>query len=164
MKLKIKNKKRFIIVCIILLIILLTIIITAINLNNKKNKNITNTNNTLSEEAFTRTSQNGQKTNISSKIKEKKTVENLEFSDIKITSLNNQTTVTGKVTNPTSKNISGFYFKLSALDENGTVIAESEGLLDSIIKSGSSITFNASTSKDFANCYDIQITKIKDAD
>lgn len=158
---KIKNKKKFL--CCILLIIILVAIVVAIfiNSNNKKNSNTSNSN---SNEQFASISENGKKTNNSSKIKETKNVENLEFSNIKITSINNQTTVTADVKNPTKDTIKGFYFKLKAVDSSGNVLAESEGLLDSVINAKSSSSLEVKTSKDFANCYDIQIEKIKDAD
>lgn len=161
MKLKIKNKKRFISICILALL-LIAIITSIIILNTKKSKPAENLPN--SSEPFVNLSENGKKTNISSKVQETKNVEGLDFSEIKITSLNNQTSVTGKIKNNSSKDIKGFYFKLSALNESGEIISESEGLLDSIIESGSTNTFSVITSKDFANCYDIQITKIKDVD
>ena len=159
-KINIKNKKIAFIV--LFLIILIIIIITVIKINKKNN--ISENNNTNSSEKFVTISESGTKTNISSKIQETKTVEGLEFSNLKIIMKNNQTFVTGKVSNSTNNSINGFYFKLTALNENGETIAETEGLLDSVISAGSSIDLETVTSKDFANCYDIQITKIKDAD
>ena len=140
------------------------IILIIVLVNVFKEKTSPENANTNSTERFVTTSESGAKTNISSKVKETKTVENLKFSDLKITMKNNETVVTGKVKNPTKDSIKGFYFKLTALNESGETIAESEGLLDSVIPAGNSINFETVTSKDFANCYDIQITKIKDAD
>lgn len=162
MKKKIKiQKKNLSIIGIALLAIIILIIILV---NVFKKKPLEQNANTNSTEEFVQTSENGEKTNISSKIKEKKKVENLEFSDLKITMKNNETLVTGKVKNPTKDSVNGFYFKLTALNSSNETIAESEGLLDSVIPAGSSISFETTTSKDFANCYDIQIEKIKDAD
>lgn len=156
----IKNKKlTFICLFLIILIVIIMIIVKI----NKKNK-VSDNNSTNSSEKFVTISESGTKTNISSKIQETKIVEGLEFSNLKITMKNNQTFITGKVSNPTKNSIKGFYFKITALNENGETISETEGLLDSIISAGSSINLETITSKDFANCYDIQITKIKDAD
>ena len=162
-KLRIKNRKKalFIVIIIALIIIITSIII---NSKNKNKNNASLSNNTTSNEKFVTVSETGSKTNISSKIKEKKTVENLEFSNLKIIMKNNQTFVTGNVSNPTKDSIKGFYFKITALNESGDTIAETDGLLNSVISAGETTTFETITSKDFANCYDINITKIKDAD
>jgi len=162
MKKKINIQKKNLLIIGIALFIIIMLIIILVNVFKKKP--VDNNVNTNSTEEFVTTSENGEKTNISSKIKEKKKVENLEFSDLKITMKNNETVVTGKVKNPTKDSIKGFYFKLKALNSSNESIAESEGLLDSVIPAGSSISFETITSKDFANCYDIQIEKIKDAD
>lgn len=163
-KLKDIQKKKLIIIGIISLIVLILLIILLVNLFNKKKTSPENTGTTNSSEPFVITSENGEKTNISSKVKETKNVSGLEFSDLKITMQNNETVVTGKARNPNKDSIKGFYFKLTAVNEAGETIAEAEGLLDSVITSGATTTFQTTTSKDFANCYDIQITKIKDAD
>lgn len=160
---KIKNKKRFSFVCVLLIIILIAISTTIFKIINSRKSEPEITNNSSSEQ-FVKVSENGQKNNISSKIKETKKVDNLEFSNMEISTLNNQTTLTATVSNPTKADIKGFYFKLKALDESGNAIAEVEGLLDSVIKAQNSTSLNVKASKDFANCYDIQIEKIKDAD
>lgn len=163
MKKKVKIQKKNLLIIGIALLAIILLIIILVNVF-KKEKPLVENSNISSNEAFVQTSENGEKTNISSKIKEKKKVENLEFSDLKITMKNNETLVTGKVKNSTKDSIKGFYFKLTALNSSNESIAESEGLLDSVIPAGSSISFETTTSKDFANCYDIQIEKVKDAD
>lgn len=153
--------KKLVIFAIILLIIIFSIFIFIFKSNKKDTTENVDTN---LEEPFVLTSENGSKTNISSKIKEKKIIEDLEFSNISINSNNNVTTISGKVSNNTKNSIKGFYFKLYALNESNDIIAEADGILDSTIDSGKSTSFNLSTSKDFANCYDIKIKKIKDID
>lgn len=162
MKLKITNKKRFSLVCIAFFIFLLIIFFIIFSIQKSKKTNLETGN--VSPEPFVTVSENGQKNNISSKIQETKTVENLEFSNFKISTLNNQTTITANVNNTMKSDISGFYFRIKALDESGNSIAEVEGLLDSVIKANSSSSIDIKASKDFANCYDIQIEKIKDID
>lgn len=162
MKLKITNKKRFSLVCIAFFIFLLIIFFIIFSIQKSKKTNLETGN--VSPEPFVTVSENGQKNNISSKIQETKTVENLEFSNFKISTLNNQTTITANVNNTTKSDISGFYFRIKALDESRNSIAEVEGLLDSVIKANSSSSIDIKASKDFANCYDIQIEKIKDID
>lgn len=162
MKLKITNKKRFSLVCIAFFIFLLIIFFIIFSIQKSKKTNLETGN--VSPEPFVTVSENGQKNNISSKIQETKTVENLEFSNFKISTLNNQTTITANVNNTTKSDISGFYFRIKALDESGNSIAEVEGLLDSVIKANSSSSIDIKASKDFANCYDIQIEKVKDMD
>lgn len=163
MKLKITNKKRFsLVVCILFIIVL--IIVFSIIFNIRKSKKTNPETTETSPEPYVTVSENGQKNNISSKIQETKTVENLEFSNFKISTLNNQTTITANVNNTTKSDISGFYFRIKALDESGNSIAEVEGLLDSVIKANSSSSIDIKASKDFANCYDIQIEKVKDMD
>ena len=157
MKLKITNKKRFSLVCIAFFIFLLIIFFIIFSIQKSKKTNLETGN-------VSPVSENGQKNNISSKIQETKTVENLEFSNFKISTLNNQTTITANVNNTTKSDIPGFYFRIKALDESGNSIAEVEGLLDSVIKANSSSSIDIKASKDFANCYDIQIEKIKDID
>lgn len=162
MKKKVKIQKKNLLITGIALLIVIILIIVLVNVFKKKPENEISNRNSIEE--FVRTSENGEKTNISSKIKETKKVENLEFSDIKVSMKNNETLVTGKVKNPTKDSVNGFYFKLTALNSSNESIAESEGLLDSVISAGSSISFEITTSKDFANCYDIKIEKVKDAD
>lgn len=162
MKKKIKIQKKNLLIIGIALLVVIILIIVLVNILKKKPENEISNKNSVEE--FVRSSENGEKTNISSKIKETKKVEGLEFSDIKVSMKNNETLVTGKVKNPTKDSINGFYFKVTALNTSNEAIAESEGLLDSIIPAGSSSSFEITTSKDFANCYDIKIEKIKDAD
>lgn len=157
----IKNPKLKILIIALIIIIILTIVLIVIINTKKKNKTIVSTNN---NEEFVVVSENGVKNNISSKVKETKKIENLNFSDITISMKNNSTVVSGKVSNPTNEAIKGFYFKIYALNGNDETIATTEGLLDSQIEAGETITFQSTTSKDFANCYDIRIEKIKDAD
>ena len=101
----IKNKKF---AFIFLFLIILIIIITVVKINKKNH--ISENSSINSSEKFVTVSESGTKTNISSKIQETKTVEGLEFSNLKITMKNNQTFVTGKVSNPTKNSIKGFYF------------------------------------------------------
>lgn len=162
MKKKVKIQKKNLLFIGIALLIVIILIIVLVNIFKKKPESENPNRNSIEE--FVRTSENGEKTNISSKIKETKKVENLEFSDIQVSMKNNETLVTGKVKNPTKDSVKGFYFKVTALNSSNETIAESEGLLDSVISAGSSSSFEITTSKDFANCYDIKIEKIKDAD
>ena len=157
------NKKSLciLVIAIIIILVIITILINVLKKDKSTDEYIMSN---TSTESFVVTSGNGEKTNISSKIKEDKEVEGLTFSNLQVTMKNNETVVTGKVSNNTKDSIKGFYFKLTAINEYDETTATAEGLLDSEIPSGKSTTFESTTSKDFANCYDIRIEKIKDAD
>ena len=156
-----KSKKRLIIILIIITIVV-TSIYFVINNKNKKEQLEENKNETQQVQKENQENieilEDGTKLNISKKIKETKKVDGLEFSEIEITEKDNVTVILANVKNPTKETKKDYILDIKALDKNGNEITSLSGYIGEI-KPNETISFTTSATFDFANVYDIVITK-----
>lgn len=154
-----KNRKKIILLVAIIAIIILTVIIwKAFSKEEVPQEPTTN-----QIEEFVEKRENGQKVNTSQQVAQEKIVEELTIKEIKVTSLNNVTTITANVSNNTQTEKKGFYIQITAVNKNGEKIATCEGIIDTI-QAGKTVTLNVRATSDFANAYDLQFSKIQDLD
>ena len=119
---------------------------------NDNNSTLTN------NEDFVSTGLDGTKINTSDELKKVKTFEDLEFSNIKIVTLNNSTDLTADIKNPTSKTLGNYPIDITVLDKDGKTLTVIGGYVDTV-EAGKTVKLNAGATSDFANAYDFKITK-----
>lgn len=155
-----KSEKR-----LILILLIITIIVTAIYFimkNNSKTEELdgNNNNSQIQEQGKENFSvlEDGTKLNISEKIKETKKIDGLEFTDIEITEKDNVTVILANVKNITKDIKKDYIVDIKVVDKNGNEITSLSGYIGEI-KPNETIAFKTSATFDFANAYDIVITK-----
>ncbi len=149
---------------LILILIIITIIVTAIYFV-LKNKNKTeeieeNNSNQIQDQNEENISllEDGTKLNISKRMKETKRVEGLEFSDIEITEKDNVTVILANVKNTTNETKKDYIVEIKVLDKNNNEITSLSGYIGEV-KPNETIAFKTSATFDFADAYDIIISK-----
>lgn len=114
------------------------------------------TENTVKEE-FVEILEDGTKVNTSNKLKETKTYEGLEISNIKLTEKDNVTLLLGTVTNKTNTKQGGKTINIKMIDKKGNEIITIVAFVGEI-KEGESTKLNVSTTFNFVNAYDLSIS------
>ena len=108
---------------------------------------------------FIKTQQNGERENISEKIKNAKfEIEGLEFTNIKLSELAGKTNLTVDVYNGNSESKGDIELRNILLDKNGNVILEMGSYIGNI-EPGQTFQISSSATLDYANAYDILIEK-----
>lgn len=100
----------------------------------------------------------GTKENTSEKLKEKKSFDGLEITDIKLTENNQKTTLTGTITNNTNKIKGDYIVNAIFVDSKGNELAEMSFYVKQL-QSGESTVLNAATTFDYSNAYNIIFKK-----
>lgn len=100
----------------------------------------------------------GTKENTSEKLKEKKSFDGLEITDIKLTENNQKTTLTGIITNNTKKVKGDYEVNIIFVDSKNNELSEMSFLVKQL-QPGESTTLNASTTFDYSNAYNIIFRK-----
>lgn len=160
-----KNKK--IIVLAILLVIIIAVVVGIVYFlgkdEEKENVNTLANNEEITEpqpenivEEYVEELDNGIKVNKSTKLKEPKTVNGLEISNIEFYMSNGQTYLTADVTNKSSKDIDVTEIEIILYDDEGNEIITMGGVINPI-KVGETTNLQASTTLDFANAYDFKV-------
>ena len=157
-----KNEiKEIAIVFVILLII--TAIIIVVRINSREEEKSNNNENTLEEvqtEEFVIQEEDGIRVNTSEKIKEEKEIDGLKITEINIEEKDNETIFTANVTNTTNETKGDYAVNIIAKDKNGNEIKTIGGYINAV-EAGGKTVLRIKTSYDFANTYDIDITKDK---
>lgn len=165
-----RKKKNVRLIWIILIIVVAVGIIVAINLsNNKKDSKPAPQPQVESEqqqeeakpvEKYVQVLEDGTKLNISEKIKQTKKVGDLQISDIQITYKNGVTNILATVTNTSSKKSELQNVSIVLSDDEGNTVYTLRGVLEETEPNGTS-QLNTSITADFANSYDLTISKTK---
>ena len=155
-----KNEKRMILILIIVSILIIGVIYFATRpKNNKDEQSLAETNEPAEE--FVQMVGDGKKLNISTKLKETKKVNGLEFSNIYLTEKDSSTDLIATVKNNTGSDITKITFvQITLIDKEGKEIVKLDGAI-APIKQGEEKQFQINTTLDYANAYDfkIEITK-----
>lgn len=144
------SRGKLLLICTIIIVSVVTLIVKVSKNDNIKNKNNTSELITVSED--------GTKTNISTKLGETKLYNGLEITDISLTEKDGLAQVTAVVTNNIGMDIDGFPITLNAKDKKGNII-EKIGAYVGSIKVGESRMIIANINMDISNIYDIEVTQ-----
>ena len=147
------KEKRMI---LILLVILVIAIIIFVANKNKKDENTVEGNNVVEE--FVQVLEDGTRLNTSTKLKEMKKFEGLEFGNIQLTNSNGQSVLLADVKNTTQAETRLMLVNVTLYDKNGNELGTVGGII-SPLKPGESKQFNTSMTIDYANAYDFKVTK-----
>lgn len=155
-----KSEKKLILILVIITIIVISIYLVINNKSKIEESDKNNDNTQIQNQTKENFSvlEDGTKLNISKKIKETKKMDGLEFSDIKITEKDNVTVILANVKNITKDIKRDLYVNIKVLDENSNEITSLSGYIGEIEPNETEI-FKVSVTFDFANAYDIVITK-----
>ena len=159
--------KKKLILLVILIIILIIVVVGSVIIINDLEKNKLNEQNNEEEllppdvqnkvvEEFVKVLENGVKKNISNKIKETKTFDGLEITNVDFYYSNGQTIFKADLTNKTNQDFKEKIVKLVLLDEQQNEIAKIPTVLNNV-KASQKITIESSTTLDFSNAYDYKI-------
>lgn len=165
------NKKYLIGILIIILIIVCIFIFININKgneeNNVNNANITQTDNSnsLSEEntnnineEFVQTLDSGVRVNTSDKLHETKSIDGLQISDFTLTQRDNTTLLLGTIKNVSSSTKGGYPIDIKVIDKDNQELITISGYINELAP-GETSQLNVSTTLDYVNAYDFEITK-----
>ena len=156
-----KEEKLMIGILILILIVVLILgIVMSIN-KNKKNDNIDEgkvAGENASVEEFVKVLDDGTKLNTSDKLKEKKTIDGMEITDLQLTMNGNVSLLLGKITNTSSTTKGGYPINITVLDKKENEIITIKAYIKEL-DAGESTELNTSATFDYANAYDIKISK-----
>lgn len=149
-----KKEEKVGIGILICIIILATVILIV---KNNKNENVEK-GNIIEKEKFVTILEDGTKLNISSKLHETKDFEGMEIMNLQLTENNNTTLLLGEITN-TSPNVQGGYLvNIVIIDEQGNEMTTIEAYIKEL-NPGQSTQLSSKTTLDYANAYDISISR-----
>lgn len=155
--------KGAVIVCVIVIVL---IIILVIAMGGKKKQtgdeqnpieNNINNENIITEE-YVEKQEDGSKVNISEQLKQPKTIDGLEISNIRLVEEDGLSQIVADVKNSSSITKGNFDIVITALDKKGNKLLELDGFIDKV-EAGKAGIMNAYVTSDIANAYDITIQK-----
>ena len=151
-KLTKKDKKKIAIIAGIITVIIIAIIgitIAIIN-NNEKNKNID------PETEFVEIDAEGNKRNISKKLKETKTFGNMEMNNIELTAKKNVSLLKANFTNKGEETEKEKIVTVEILNKKKEVISSFDTVINKM-DPGETIEFSMNITEDISNAYDLTI-------
>ena len=146
-----KSEIRMIVIILIVGLIVIGVML-ATRGTNKKGEETTDT-----EESYTEELEDGTRINTSEKTKKTKTVEGIEISNLQITEKDNVTIMLGTITNKSTETKEDITLKIKILDRNGKEITTVENYIGKL-EVGKSTQLNTSTTYDYADMYDYEVT------
>ena len=146
-----KSEIRMIVIILIVGLIVIGVML-ATRGTNKKGEETTDT-----EESYTEVLEDGTRINTSEKTKKTKTVEGIEISNLQITEKDNVTIMLGTITNKGKETKEDITLKIKILDRNGKEITTVENYIGKL-EAGKSTQLNTSTTYDYADMYDYEVT------
>ena len=149
-----KKEKRMILILLVVLVI--AVVIFIVSKNKTGNKESIGENNVVEE--FVQVLEDGTRLNTSTKLKEMKKFEGLEFGNIQLTNSNGQSVLLADVKNTTQAETGLMLVDVTLYDKNGNELGTVGGII-SPLKPGESKQFNTSMTIDYANAYDFKVTK-----
>lgn len=151
-KLTKKDKKKIAIIAGIITVVIIAIIgitIAIIN-NNEKNKNID------PETEFVEIDAEGNKRNISKKLKETKTFGNMEMNNIELTAKKNVSLLKANFTNKGEETEKEKIVTVEILNKKKEVISSFDTVINKM-NPGETIKFSMNITEDISNAYDLTI-------
>lgn len=151
-KLTKKNKKKIAIIAGIITVVIVAIIgitIAIIN-NNEKNKNID------PETEFVEIDAEGNKRNISKKLKETKTFGNMEMNNIELTAKKNVSLLKANFTNKGEETEKEKIVTVEILNKKKEIISSFDTVINKM-DPGETIEFSMNITEDISNAYDLTI-------
>lgn len=142
-----------------IMIIILAVVIMVFIIASIKNKNARNQNqeNIVNEIDRTEILEDGTKLNTSEKLNKTKILDNLEISNIHLTTSDKGvTTLLANITNKGSVSTTLKIITIKILDENGNILEEIDGVITAL-NVGESTQLNIGITKDYSNAYDFEI-------
>ena len=149
-----KEEKRMI--CILLIILVVTIVGLTM-WRNSKNKEQQN-GEEVQEEKYVQILEDGTKLNISEKLKETKTIEGIEITNIQLTEQGGQTMLLARATNKNTVDSPVMGINIIVVDKEGKEVGKIQGVV-SPLKAGETKQLNINTQDDYANAYDFKVEK-----
>ncbi len=145
-----KNKK--IVIIIACTIMLLAILCTASYFI------ISNINNNNQPQNLVKVQEDGSKISINPKLEKARQVDGLEITNLALTENGNITKLTGSITNKSGEEKGDYIITITFLDKEGNTMTTIEPWIKKL-QPGESTNLNVSTTFDYTNAYDIQISK-----
>lgn len=156
------KKEKQVIGVLIGIAVIAIIVVLIVNGKNKEDENIVNNetveNNTVEEEKYVEVLENGTKLNTSEKLKETKEIDGMEISNMQLTEEGNITKLLGTITNKSNTTKGNYEINIKLIDENGKALTTLVGYIGEL-EPGESTQLSTSTTFDYANTYDVEITK-----
>lgn len=156
------KKEKQVIGVLIGIAVIAIIVVLIVNGKNKEDENIVNNetveNNTVEEEKYVEVLENGTKLNTSEKLKETKEIDGMEISNMQLTEEGNITKLLGTITNKSNTTKGNYEINIKLIDENGKELTTLVGYIGEL-EPGESTQLSTSTTFDYANTYDVEITK-----
>lgn len=156
------KKEKQVIGVLIGIAVIAIIVVLIVNGKNKEDENIVNNetveNNTVEEEKYVEVLENGTKLNTSEKLKETKEIDGMEISNMQLTEEGNITKLLGTITNNSNTTKGNYEINIKLIDENGKELTTLVGYIGEL-EPGESTQLSTSTTFDYANTYDVEITK-----
>lgn len=146
------NEKKMILILVIVAVVIIGLLLIVRNAKNKQEDTTVEKNVEITRD--------GVKQNNSSKLKETKTVNGIEISDVQLVNRvegENSTYFVANVKNTTSVDMKSFKFDITLLDEKGNTIKVFEDMLIQNLKAGDSKQFSVGIESDYANAYDYTV-------
>lgn len=119
---------------------------------------ISNMNNNNQPQNLVKVQEDGSKISINPKLEKARQVDGLEITNLALTENGNVTKLTGTITNKSAQEKGDYLIKITFLDKQGNVMTTIEPYVKKL-QPGESTNLNASTTFDYTNAYDIQISK-----
>ena len=155
-----EKKVVFTLIAIMVIILIVVIIVKQVgggnDNTNTANMNGTSTTNVANEEKYTTELNDGTKLNTSEDLQGVKTYNNLEISNIQVTSQNGRTVILADVKNNASTDNEAEIVKLTLLGENDEVLDVTYPVMPTI-PAGGTEQLNSTTTADVANFKDFRI-------
>ena len=156
------KKEKQVIGVLIGIAVIAIIVVLIVNGKNKEDENIANNeiveSNTVEEEKYVEVLENGTKLNTSEKLKETKEIDGMEISNMQLTEEGNITKLLGTITNKSNTTKGNYEINIKLIDENGKELTTLVGYIGEL-EPGESTQLSTSTTFDYANTYDVEITK-----
>lgn len=159
-----KEKRMILVLILITIVVIIVGIVMSINKEKKENEGnnivggVEGEGNTPVVEEFVNLEEDGTKVNISNKLKETKTFDGLEISNLQLTMKDNVSLILGEIKNVSDTARGGYPVSLTILDKEGNEIIAIGAYIQEL-QPGQTAKLDTSATFDFANAYDFKITK-----
>ncbi len=152
------KKKTAIGIAIVLVLVLG--IYAVMKMNDSKEKAIPEKQAQETSEKFVKVLADGKRVNISEKLKEEKTLDNMKVKNLELVTKGKQTKLTAVIENNSNKTKGDYSINAIAKDEQGKELRKVLGYVNNV-KSGQTTKLVIKASSDFVNAYDIVFEKTK---
>lgn len=155
------KKEKQVIGVLIGIAVIAIIVVLIVSGKNKEDENIANNETVESnavEEKYVEVLEDGTKLNTSEKLKETKEIDGMEISNMQLTEEGNITKLLGTITNNSNTTKGNYEINIKLIDENGKALTTLVGYIGEL-EPGESTQLSTSTTFDYANTYDVEITK-----